>query len=46
MKAVEGRTPFEAACNKKPNLKDLCEWGEKFLVRVKDGNKLGGRGGG
>jgi hypothetical protein len=28
---------------KKPNLKDLREWGEKVLVRVEDGNKLGGR---
>jgi hypothetical protein len=42
-KAIEGKTPFEAAFNKKPNLKDIREWGEKVLVRVEDGNKLGGR---
>jgi len=42
-KAVEGKTPHEAVFGVKPNLKDLREWGEKVLIRVEDGNKLGGR---
>ena len=35
--------PFEAAFGKKPNLKSVCEWGEKVYVRIKGGMKLGGR---
>ena len=31
-KAVEGMTPFEAAFGKKPDLKDVREWGEKVYV--------------
>src|ERR1700760_1797591 len=42
-KAVEGKTPFKAAFGKKPNLKDVREWGEKVWVRVEAGTKLGGR---
>ena len=42
-KAVEGMTPYEAAFGKKPNLRDVREWGEKVWVRVEGGNKLGGR---
>jgi hypothetical protein len=42
-KAVEGMTPFEAAFGRKPNLKDVREWGEKIWVRVEGGDKLGGR---
>jgi Reverse transcriptase (RNA-dependent DNA polymerase)/Integrase core domain/GAG-pre-integrase domain len=42
-KAVEGKTPFEAVFEKKPNLKDVREWGERVYVRTEDGNKLGGR---
>ena len=42
-KAVEGMTPYEAAFGKKPNLRDVHEWGEKVWVRVEGGNKLGGR---
>jgi hypothetical protein len=42
-KAVQGKTPHEAAFGTKPNLKDLHEWGGKVLIRVEDGNKLGGR---
>jgi hypothetical protein len=43
-KAVEGMTPFEAAFGKKPDLKDVREWGEKVYVRLeKKGLKLGGR---
>lgn len=43
-KVVEGMTPYEAAFGKKPNLRDLHEWGEKVYVRLeKKGLKLGGR---
>ena len=41
-KAVDGKTPFEAAFGKKPDLRDVCEWGKTVWVRIKDGNKLGG----
>jgi hypothetical protein len=34
---------FEAAFGKKPNLKGVCEWGEKVYVRIEGGTKLGGR---
>ena len=36
-------TPFEAAFGKKPDLKKVCEWGEKVYVRIEAGTKLGGR---
>jgi hypothetical protein len=42
-KAIDGMTPYEAAFGKKPNLRNLREWGEKVWVRVEKGNKLGGR---
>jgi len=42
-KAVEGMTPFEAAFRKKPDLKGVCEWGEKVYVRIEGGMKLGER---
>ena len=42
-RAVEGMTPFEAAFKKKPNLKDVREWGEKVWIRIEGGDKLGGR---
>ena len=42
-KAVEGMTPFEATFGKKPDLKNVCEWGEKVYVRIEGGMKLGGR---
>jgi hypothetical protein len=42
MKAVVGMTPFEAVFGQKPDLQDVCEWGEKVWVRVEKGNKLGG----
>ena len=42
-KAVEGKTPFEAAFGKKPDLGEVREWGEKVWVRLEEGNKLGGR---
>ena len=42
-KAVDGKTPYEAAFVKKPNLRDVCEWGEKVWVRIEGGDKLGGR---
>ena len=41
-KAMEGMTPFEAAFGKKPDLKKVCEWGEKVYVRMEGGTKLGG----
>ena len=43
MKAVSEMTPYEAAFGKKPNLREVREWGEKVWVRVEGGNKLGGR---
>jgi hypothetical protein len=43
MKAVEGKTPYEAALGMKPDLSGVREWGEKCWVRVEKGNKLGGR---
>ncbi len=42
-KAVDGKTPYEAAFNKKPDLSNVREWGEKVWVRVEGGDKLGGR---
>ncbi len=42
-KAVEGMTLYEAAFGKKPNLKNVHEFGEKVWVRVEKGNKLGER---
>src|SRR6202044_3154905 len=42
-KAVKGKTPYEAAFGRKPNLKDVQEWGEKVWVRIEGGDKLGGR---
>ena len=42
-KAVEGMTPYEAVFGKKPNMKNVREWGEKIWVRVEKGDKLGGR---
>lgn len=41
-KAVDGKTPYEAAFGKKPDLRHVWEWGEKIWVRVEGGNKLGG----
>jgi hypothetical protein len=42
-KAVSDKTLYEAVFGKKPNLSDVREWGEKLWVRVKKGDKLGGR---
>lgn len=42
-RAVKGMTPYEAMFGKKPNLKDVREWGERVWVRIEGGNKLGGR---
>ena len=42
-KAVSNMTPYEAAFGKKPNLRDVREWGKKVWVRIEGGNKLGGR---
>jgi hypothetical protein len=40
-KAVDGKTPYEAAFGKKPDLWQVWEWGNKVWVRVEGGNKLG-----
>ena len=40
--AVDEMTPYEAAFGTKPNLKDVCEWGEKIWVRIEGEDKLGG----
>jgi hypothetical protein len=42
-KAVDGKTPHEAAFGDKPNLKHVREWGERVWVRTEGGDKLGGR---
>jgi hypothetical protein len=42
-KAIVGMTPFEAVFGQKPDLWDVCEWGEKVWVCVEKGNKLRGR---
>ena len=31
-KAVDGKTPYEAAFKKKPDLRDVCKWGETMWV--------------
>ncbi|KAF8810815.1 hypothetical protein BYT27DRAFT_7279642, partial [Phlegmacium glaucopus] len=36
-------TPFEAAFGKKLDLSEVHEWGKKVWVRLKTGDKLGGR---
>ena len=41
-KAVDGKMPFEAAFRKKPDLRDVREWGENVWVHTEDGDKLGG----
>ena len=41
-KAVDGKTPYEAAFKKKPDLRDVHEWGETVWVRIEGGDKLGG----
>ncbi len=40
---VKGKTSFEAAFRKKPNLSGMREWGDKVWVCVEAGNKLDGR---
>lgn len=42
-KAVEEKTPYEAAFSKKPDLKGLQDLGEKMYVQIKEGNKVGSR---
>jgi hypothetical protein len=41
-RAVDGKTPYEAAFGKKPNLRNVRKWGEKVWVRTETGDKLGG----
>lgn len=43
IKAVNGKTPFEATFGKKPDLRDVHEWGKTIWVRIEGGTKLGGR---
>ena len=40
---MQGKTPFEAAFGKKPDLMEVWEWGEKVWVRIEGGDKLGGQ---
>ena len=43
-KAVDGKTPYEAVFDKKPDLRGLRIWGERIWVRLEDpGDKLEGR---
>ena len=39
-KAVAGKTPYEAAFGKKPDLSQVHEWGEKVWVRIEGGESL------
>jgi hypothetical protein len=41
-RAVDGKTPYEAAFGKKPDLCQVHKWGEKVWVRTKTGDKLSG----
>ena len=41
-KAVDGMTPYEAAFGKKPDLRNVCEWGERVWIRTENGDKLRG----
>jgi hypothetical protein len=42
-KALKGTTPLELATGKKPDFRNLREWGCKVWVRTETGTKLGGR---
>ncbi|KAF7779102.1 hypothetical protein Agabi119p4_3447 [Agaricus bisporus var. burnettii] len=42
-KAVKGKTPFEALYGRKPNLRNVCEWGDEVWAHYGGGNKLGAR---
>lgn len=42
-RALDGMTPYKAVFKKKPDMREVREWGEKVWVRVEGGNKLGGR---
>ena len=42
-KALDGKTPFEVATGKKPDLSGLREWGCRVWVRNQESAKLGGR---
>ena len=35
-------TPYEAAFRKKPDMRDVCKWGEKVWVCTETSSKLGG----
>ena len=41
--ALNGKTPFEILFKKKPNLKNLPEWGTHIFVLCKGHNKLDGK---
>ena len=41
-KALDGKTPFEVAMGKKPDLSGLREWGCQVWVRNQESTKLGG----
>ena len=41
-KAVDGKTLFEAVFGKKPDSRNIHEWGETMWVLIEGGTKLGG----
>ena len=41
--AVDGMTPYEATFEKKPDLRNVREWGEHVWIQAENGDKLGGR---
>ena len=41
-KAVGKKTPFEVAFGKKPDLREVREWGESVWVWIEGGDKLDG----
>jgi transposase InsO family protein len=42
-RALKGKTPYELVHDKKPNLKNLAEWGGTVYVKVIEGGKLSPR---
>ena len=42
-RAVEGITLYKAAFGRKPDLKEMHEWGRKVYVQIESEMKLGGR---
>jgi len=42
-KAVDSMTLYKAVFGRKPDLQNVCEWGEKVWVQIEGGDKLSGR---